>query len=85
MQVVSDKWLQSEAVLPVSFRHLILPERYPPPTELLDLQVLASILHSGSANDILVMRHQSEHTLWICITKNSSYSRPQRELECFAT
>ena len=42
MQVVSDKWLQSEAVLPVSFRHLILPERYPPPTELLDLQVLLS-------------------------------------------
>jgi hypothetical protein len=40
LQVVSDKWLQSEAVLPVSFRHLILPERYPPPTELLDLQVL---------------------------------------------
>lgn len=38
-QVVSDKWLQSESVLPVSFRHLILPERYPPPTELLDLQV----------------------------------------------
>jgi len=37
--VVSDRWLQSEAVLPVSFRHLILPERYPPPTELLDLQV----------------------------------------------
>lgn len=39
LQVVSDRWLQSEAVLPVSFRHLILPERYPPPTELLDLQV----------------------------------------------
>ena len=40
MQVVSDKWLNSEAVLPVSFRHLILPEKYPPPTELLDLQPL---------------------------------------------
>ena len=39
-QVVSDKWLNSEAVLPVSFRHLILPEKYPPPTELLDLQPL---------------------------------------------
>lgn len=38
--MVSDRWLQSEAVLPVSFRHLILPERYPPPTELLDLQPL---------------------------------------------
>jgi len=39
-QVVSDRWLQCEASLPVSFRHLILPEKYPPPTELLDLQPL---------------------------------------------
>lgn len=30
----------AETQLPVSFRHLILPERYPPPTELLDLQPL---------------------------------------------
>ncbi|XP_010019867.1 PREDICTED: U5 small nuclear ribonucleoprotein 200 kDa helicase-like, partial [Nestor notabilis] len=29
-----------ETQLPVSFRHLILPEKYPPPTELLDLQPL---------------------------------------------
>eukprot|EP00850_Spirogloea_muscicola_P009705 SM000055S18239 [mRNA] locus=s55:210526:220744:+ [translate_table: standard] len=40
IRVVSDKWLNSETVLPVSFRHLILPEKYPPPTELLDLQPL---------------------------------------------
>ena len=39
-QVVSDKWLASEAVLPVSFRHLILPQKFAPPTELLDLQPL---------------------------------------------
>lgn len=37
---VSDRWLGSETVLPISFRHLILPEKYPPPTELLDLQPL---------------------------------------------
>lgn len=40
VRVVSDKWLGCEAILPVSFRHLILPEKYPPPTELLDLQPL---------------------------------------------
>ncbi|CAL8467727.1 g7265 [Coccomyxa elongata] len=40
VKVVSDKWLNCEAVLPVSFRHMILPEKYPPPTELLDLQPL---------------------------------------------
>lgn len=38
--MVSDRWLQCEAVLPVSFRHLLLPDKYPPPTELLDLQAL---------------------------------------------
>ncbi|GJY73501.1 DExH-box ATP-dependent RNA helicase DExH12-like protein [Tanacetum coccineum] len=36
----SDRWIGSLSVLPVSFRHLILPEKYPPPTELLDLQPL---------------------------------------------
>ncbi|WCJ30807.1 U5 small nuclear ribonucleoprotein helicase putative [Euphorbia peplus] len=40
IRVVSDKWLGSQTVLPVSFRDLILPEKYPPPTELLDLQPL---------------------------------------------
>lgn len=40
IRVVSDRWLGSQTILPVSFRHLILPEKYPPPTELLDLQPL---------------------------------------------
>ncbi|CAN4098719.1 unnamed protein product [Withania somnifera] len=40
IRVISDRWLGSQTVLPVSFRHLILPEKYPPPTELLDLQPL---------------------------------------------
>ncbi|KAK9129134.1 hypothetical protein Sjap_009621 [Stephania japonica] len=40
IRVVSDRWLGSQSVLPVSFRHLILPEKYPPPTQLLDLQPL---------------------------------------------
>lgn len=40
IRLVSDRWLQCESVLPVSFRHLILPEKFSPPTELLDLQPL---------------------------------------------
>ena len=40
IRVVSDHWISSETQLPVSFRHLILPDKYPPPTELLDLQPL---------------------------------------------
>lgn len=40
IRVVSDRWLGSEVVLPISFRHLILPERYAAPNDLLDLQPL---------------------------------------------
>ena len=38
--IVEFVLLGSETQLPVSFRHLILPEKNPPPTELLDLQPL---------------------------------------------
>ena len=37
---VDNRWISSETQLPVSFRHLILPDKYPPPTDLLDLQPL---------------------------------------------
>ncbi|XP_041988787.1 putative U5 small nuclear ribonucleoprotein 200 kDa helicase [Aricia agestis] len=40
LRVVSDRWIAAETVLPVSFRHLLLPEKNLPPTELLDLQPL---------------------------------------------
>jgi hypothetical protein len=40
IRVVSDKWLGSQEVLPVSFKHLVLPDKHAPPTELLDLQPL---------------------------------------------
>jgi pre-mRNA-splicing helicase BRR2 len=40
IKVISDRWLHSETILPISFRHLILPQKFPPPTELLDLQPL---------------------------------------------
>lgn len=53
IRVVSDRWLGSQTVLPVSFRHLILPEKYPPPTELLDLQPLpVSALRNSSYEDL---------------------------------
>jgi activating signal cointegrator complex subunit 3 len=40
IRVTSDRWLGSEMTYPVSFQHLILPEKHPPHTELLDLQPL---------------------------------------------
>uniref|UniRef100_A0A183BS22 Helicase ATP-binding domain-containing protein n=1 Tax=Globodera pallida TaxID=36090 RepID=A0A183BS22_GLOPA len=57
IRIVSDRWLGSETVLPVSFRHLILPEKYPPPTELLDLQPLpVSALNNASFELIFTKR-----------------------------
>lgn len=40
IKVISDRWMHSETVLPVSFRHLLLPQKFSPPAELLDLQPL---------------------------------------------
>ncbi|XP_066464224.1 activating signal cointegrator 1 complex subunit 3 isoform X1 [Eleutherodactylus coqui] len=40
IRAVSDRWLRAEAVCIINFQHLILPERHPPHTELLDLQPL---------------------------------------------
>ena len=38
--VVSDRWMHSETKLPLSFQKLILPEKFPPHTPILDLQPL---------------------------------------------
>lgn len=38
ISLVSERWLHSEVRLPISFKHLILPEKFAPPTPLLDLQ-----------------------------------------------
>lgn len=40
VHAVSDRWLAAETVCAISFQHLILPEKHPPHTELLDLQPL---------------------------------------------
>lgn len=53
IRVVSDRWIGSETVLPVSFRHLILPEKNPPPTELLDLQPLPISALRNAAFEVL--------------------------------
>ncbi|CAD6889461.1 unnamed protein product [Tilletia laevis] len=38
ISLVSDRWLNSEMRLPISFKNLILPAKFPPHTPLLDLQ-----------------------------------------------
>lgn len=47
ISIVSNSWLHAETRLPVSFSRLILPEKFPPPTPLLDLQPLpVAALHN---------------------------------------
>ena len=38
LRVVSDRFLHSECVVPLSFRNLVVPEKFPPHTRVLDLQ-----------------------------------------------
>ena len=40
IKVISDRWICSDNVLPLSFKNVILPAEFPAPTELLDLQPL---------------------------------------------
>lgn len=40
ISVISARWSHAETRLAISFKHLILPEKIPPPTPLLDLQPL---------------------------------------------
>ncbi|KAF1745294.1 hypothetical protein MXB_125 [Myxobolus squamalis] len=40
IKAISDRWIHSETILPLSLMNLIIPEKNPPPTELLDLQPL---------------------------------------------
>jgi pre-mRNA-splicing helicase BRR2 len=41
VRCVSDRWITPEISVPISFHDLILPEKFPPHTELLELQPLA--------------------------------------------
>lgn len=53
ISVISDRWLQSETRLPISFQHLIRPEPFPPHTALLDLQPLpVTALHNKAFEDL---------------------------------
>ncbi|EFC50388.1 U5 snRNP-specific spliceosomal protein [Naegleria gruberi] len=54
IKVISDRWLHSEQTLPISFRHLILPQKAPQTTELLDLPPLEiSALKNGKYEQLL--------------------------------
>ncbi|CDW82626.1 u5 small nuclear ribonucleoprotein 200 kda helicase [Stylonychia lemnae] len=55
IKVISDRWLQSEHVLPVSFKHLILPERFPATTDVQDMHSkLVRELQFQEAEDLYI-------------------------------
>lgn len=73
-----------ETQLPVSFRHLILPEKYPPPTELLDLQPLPVSALRNSAFESLYQDKfpffNPIQTQGRCVGSPGGLARPPREL-----
>lgn len=58
IKVVSDTWLGSSTMHPLSFQHLILPEVHPPHTELLALQPLpVSVLNNVQYETLYPFTH----------------------------
>ncbi|KAK9768510.1 putative steryl acetyl hydrolase mug81 [Basidiobolus ranarum] len=57
IRAVSDRWIGAETLIPVSFKHLILPELQPQHTDLLDLQPLPiTALHDEVLEEICAKR-----------------------------
>ncbi len=58
IHAVSDRWLGAETVVPLSFKHLILPHDHPPHTELLDLTPLPlQALHNPAYEALFRFSH----------------------------
>ncbi|CAI5529834.1 unnamed protein product [Closterium sp. Naga37s-1] len=71
VRAISDNWLSSSSTHTISFRHLILPERHPPHTELLNLRPLpVTALGDAEAIGLYGFSHfnpiqtQAFHTLY---------------------
>ena len=71
VRVISDRWLHSETVLPISLNKMILPTRFFPPTELLDLQLLpisvlgnVALINLYSFSDFNPIQTQTFHYLF---------------------
>uniref|UniRef100_A0A182NQQ9 Activating signal cointegrator 1 complex subunit 3 n=1 Tax=Anopheles dirus TaxID=7168 RepID=A0A182NQQ9_9DIPT len=58
IRVASDTWLGSNNLVPLSFKHLILPEVHPPHTELLPLQPLpVTVLNNRKYESLYKFTH----------------------------
>jgi pre-mRNA-splicing helicase BRR2 len=74
IKVISDRWLQCETVLPVSFKHLILPEKFSAPTELQDMHSkLVKELGFKEAEDLYLSEGIKEFNAIITQSFNKLY------------
>jgi len=73
VHVLPDRWVGLDQVVPVSFKHLILPDRHPPHTDLLDLTPLPvaalgnplfEALYKGKISHFNPIQTQVFHTLY---------------------
>ena len=71
VRAISDRWLGAEAIVAISFKHLILPEIHPPHTKLLNLYPLPVAALKNSSYEILFffqyfnpIQTQAFHTLY---------------------
>lgn len=62
VRVISDRWLGSEVAFPISFQHLILPEKHPPHTGLVNSMTPFSVLLSAEA--VMVINFKRCQTSW---------------------
>ena len=85
LRVVSDRWIHSESTLPVSFRHLILPQKFAPHTELLDLQPLpVAALRDSTAERLYADRFRHFNPIQTQ-TFSSLYETDENVLVCAPT
>ena len=60
ISLLSDRWLHSEVRLPISFKHLILPDKFAPPTPLLDLQPQPLSVLGAEAASLYAFDHMNK-------------------------
>ena len=85
VRVMSDRWLHAETVLPISFHNLILPAKFPPPTELLDLQLLPITVLTNKALIDLYSSQMQEFNSIQTQTFNALYKTDRNILVCAPT
>lgn len=66
IRAVADRWIESQSVFPLSISHLVLPDKFAPPTQLLDLQAqpLDECSRRGAHSQKVVERYSNEFQLF---------------------